>query len=119
MSLQEYLNEIKSINTELLLIRKTKSNLIAKYKDLQKKVVKILEEEKQPGVKYKDNVILLKEKKTYKHKSKIEKQNDAMSVLSKYGIREPQKLLSELDNAKHGQEIVQNSLKIIKKKQSN
>jgi hypothetical protein len=113
--LQEYINEMNSINKELSILTKTRSVLNKKYKELQKKVVSILQAEKQQGVKYNDNVILIKEKKKFKHKSKNEKEKDGINLLSKYGIRDPRRVLTELDSIKHGHETIENSLQIINK----
>jgi hypothetical protein len=74
MSLSDYLNEMKTIQQELDVMRNRSKNLKTRFVYLEKQVINILNEEKQLGVKYNDQAITInnKERKLFIPKKKQE-----------------------------------------------
>lgn len=101
--LGSYIHELNSIHSELQLLSSKKKELGDRSKLLKKQIIEILKKENQPGVKYNGGAIILKTKDKYQRKTKKEYTHDSINILSNCGVQNPQQVLEELKNVKHGQ----------------
>lgn len=111
-------NELKSIQNELLSLRAKSTSLRQKAKEIETEIDNYLESKDQPGLKYKDTAIIREVKTTHRKKKKTEQESDVFDVLEKYNIHNPSQFLKDLSESKKGSPVETKKLKIkkIKKK---
>lgn len=119
MSIKSDVLELEAIKAEIKNLNERKKKLKEKEKLVESKIRDFLKAKEQPGVKHQGTAIILEEKERPGPKKPKERDNDAMTVLQKYGIKDTQKVLKELMEARKGETILQQSLKIKKYKGSN
>ena len=115
MSIQGKINELQSINKELLTLRNRVRNLNTHKKKVEEYINNYLESKKQPGLKYKDLVVVKENTIKRKNKKKSERQNDAVKVLEKYGIQNPTNVLNEVLEARRGEKFETSKIIMTKK----
>jgi len=116
MSIQGSVNELKQLNAEIKLRSNELKKLREQVKRVEDTIIKFLKEKEHLGVKYQDIAIMLDNKTKRAHKKKTDKESDAIRVLEDHGIRSPKRVLTEINNAQKGQEIVQEKIKLTKLK---
>ena len=99
--------EIKRLSKELKLLRK-------KAKDAEVRIVDYLKEKDTPGVKFQGHAIILESKEKFIKKKKMEQELDAIQVLENYNISNPEEALKEIIQARRGESMQINKLKIKK-----
>jgi indole-3-glycerol phosphate synthase len=114
MSIQACVIEIKAIQLELKSLNEQRKKLKNREKQLENEIKNFLKQKEQHGIKHQDTVIILEEKECKSSKGAKERENDSIRVLEKYGIRDPNGLLKELNEARHGPKVVKEKLKISK-----
>lgn len=117
-AIQNYINELKSLNIELKRLNKAAYLIRQRIKEVEKNVMEYLKEKEQPGVKYQDMAIVIENKTKRVNKSKKDIEEDSLRVLEEYGISNPKEVLNDILNARKGEEIENSKIKIknIKKK---
>ena len=105
MSIQHNVNELQEINKEIKRLNEKKRTLNKRAKLLEENIIKFLESKEQHGVKYKNKAVLLESKKKTRTKKTKERATDSISVLQKYGISNPEKVLKELLDARKGEKV--------------
>ena len=119
MSIQGQVNEFRSIQNELAIMRKRGTVLRKRAKQLENEISDYLESKDQPGLKYKGMAIIRESKTKRLPKKKADKNTDSIYILEKCGIKNPEKILEEIIEARKGIPTEQTKLtfKKYKKKQ--
>lgn len=97
--------EIKRLSRELKLLRK-------KSKEAESRIVEYLKVKETPGVKFQGKALILQSKESHTKKKKVEQEMDALQVLSKYNIDNPQEALKEILQARKGNATEVHKIKI-------
>lgn len=111
MSIQGDVIELQSINHEIKVLLARLRNLRKKAKDAEQRINSFLEQKGQPGVKFKGTAIIRETKPKRKPKKKADREADALYVLRKHGIDNPQNVLEELLEARRGSPEMHTRLK--------
>jgi hypothetical protein len=119
MSIKSDVLELESIKAEIKSLNEKRKKLKEKEKIVEKRISEFLKAKEQPGVKHQGTAIILEEKELPAPKKAKERDNDAMSVLQKYGIKDTQKVLKEVMEARKGEIVTKETLRIKKYKGSN
>tara|TARA_B110000211_G_C13998919_1_gene517517 strand:+ start:396 stop:752 length:357 start_codon:yes stop_codon:yes gene_type:complete len=112
MSIKGDVTELKEINKEIKRLNDRKRILNKRVKVVEQKIIKFLESKEQPGVKYQGTAVLLESKNSTKTKKTKDRENDSISVLQKYGISNPEKVLKELLSVRKGEIIEKKKIRI-------
>lgn len=112
MSLQSYLSEIDSIQTELNRLNKILAPLRKRKKELEECIQEQLIKKKMTEIKYKKKTYKITEGTTRQRKNESQKSQDTSIVLMKYGIRNNQEMVNEIMGAQKGDISDCNKLKI-------
>jgi hypothetical protein len=112
MSIQTDVNELNKLNYEIKRMSKELKILRRQAKECEARIVDFLKVKETPGVKFQGKAILLESKEKHSKKKKIEQQLDALEVLSKYGVDNPEEVLKEVLNARKGDATEIHKLKI-------
>jgi len=119
MSITGNINELASLTQEIQRLSRQLKDLRQKKHQLESSISKFIEDQKEPGIKYKGNQFVpqTKHKVDRKRSTKI-KESDASKVLQKYGISEQnsQTLVKEMVEAMRGPRTEETSLLIKKVK---
>lgn len=116
MSIKADVTELEAIRGEIKILNERKKKLKEKEKAVEARIAEYLRAKDQPGVKHHGTAIILEEKERPGPKKPKERDADAMTVLEKYGIQDTQKVLKEIMEARKGDSVVKESLKIKKYK---
>jgi len=116
MSIQHYINEIKNLNIELKRLNKSAAIIRKNIKEAEKNIIEFLREKEQPGVKYQDFAVILENKPKRASKKKKDIEEDSIRILEDYGIPNPKSVLFEILEARKGEEIDSQKIKIKKLK---
>ena len=118
MSIQGQVNELKSIQNELAALRKKGSALRKRVKEIEAEIDTYLDAKDQPGLKYKGMAIIRETKTKRNPKKKADQKADAIYVLEKHGVDDPEKVLEEVIEARRGTQTEQRKLKFKKYKKN-
>ncbi len=110
-----YMSELSSISEELKRLNAHRRKLLARKKDLEAKVLKVLDKEKQSGVKYKGQQWQTTERNVRGRKKLSDQKQDGLAVLQKYGVRNGELILEEVMKALKNEATTQKRLKAPKK----
>lgn len=116
MSIKADVLELQSIRAEIKRLGAERKLLVAKEKKVVERIQEYLRVKEQPGLKHQGTAILLEEKEARERKKPKESERDSLQVLEQYGIREPEKVLKELAEARKGNPYLKSKLKIKKYK---
>jgi len=103
MSIQRSVIELQRINARLKVLNKERTQLMKQKKVHEEFVQSYLEETGQPGVKYQGIAVVAKPKEGRIRKKASEKHQDMRNVLEDYGVRDIDRALRELENARLGE----------------
>ena len=112
MSVQNDVNELNKLNQEIKRLSKEIKLLRKQAKEAEARIVEFLRVKETPGVKFQGKAIILESKEKHNKKKKIEQEIDAIEVLSKYGVNNPDEVLKEVLNARKGSATEIHKLKI-------
>jgi hypothetical protein len=111
-AIQNYINELKSLNVELKRLNKGAHLIRQRIKEIEKNILEYLKEKEQPGVKYQDMAIIIENKTKRINKSKKDIEEDSIKILEEYGLSNPKEVLEEILRARKGEEIENEKIKI-------
>ena len=114
MSIQGELNEIYQINQEMKRLNVELKELRKRKKELEKAVSTYIKANELPGIKHNGTAILIDEKVTRAPRSIKDRDMDTLRVLKDSGISNPEEVWSKIQEARKGQEIIVDKLKIKK-----
>jgi hypothetical protein len=105
-------NELKEIDIEIKKKRELLTKLNKRKKELEKNIIKYLEQKDQSGLKYKDIAIIAEEKDKHIKLSKKDKTQKMKSILEKYGVKNTEMALKEITDNVKGEVLSKKILKI-------
>ena len=114
MSIQADLSELKGLEKEIKILSKRLKGLRKRKKELDARVTAYIRAKELPGVKHRGTAVLIEEKTKRAPKSNKDRDRDAIRVLEERGIRDADLLFRELMEARKGEEIVTDKLKMKK-----
>ena len=96
MSIQNYVNELKDINTEIKRLKGVTSDLKKRSMQIEKNIISYLNEKNIPGVKDKDTAIIIENKKKRISVSKKSAEQESIKILESHGIMNAKNVLNEI-----------------------
>jgi len=106
------MSELKNINVELKRLGQQMKILKTKKKEIEENIADYLKEMESEAARYKNMIVISKEKKHRIKKNKVEREHELSSILQKAGIHNTDKVLHEIKEALKGKETMINCLKI-------
>jgi len=116
MSIKADVKELESIRFEIKSLNARRKMLGDKAKIVEARITDYLKSKNTPGVKNNGLAVVLHEKPTSAPKKTKDRDMDAQLVLERYGIKDSQRVLEEIMNARKGEEIIKEKLQIHKYK---
>lgn len=116
MSVSGDVNELNQLDNEIKRVQSHLKELRIRKQTVESRIIDYLQQKNQPGVKYKGKALVLENKTKRINKSKVNKETDAISILSQYDIPEPEKVLEKILESRRGQaqEVTAIKIKTIK-----
>lgn len=114
MSLKSSIQELDRVDKEITRLSGILKKLRSQKKNVEQNIIKFLQEKNQPGVKYKNNAIMVEQKEKRTRKKKTQKNQDIVNVLVSYGIHNPEEALKKILEANSGNIEMTDKLKIKK-----
>lgn len=114
MSIKADVQELKNIKEEIKSLNIRKKKLREREKMIESKISEYLKIKETPGVKFQGTAIMLEEKEARSTKKPKERDAEALVILEKNGIRNAEKVLSEILEARKGEKIVSQKIKMKK-----
>ena len=114
MSIKSYVNELKTLNVEIKRVSTHLRNLRKKSKEMEEHIELYLIEKDQPGLQHNGTAIIVESKPKRISKKKLEAEEDAIRILEYHGIDNPKSVLEEVLEARKGEQILCNKIKIKK-----
>tara|TARA_Y100000590_G_C15263962_1_gene842362 strand:- start:113 stop:472 length:360 start_codon:yes stop_codon:yes gene_type:complete len=115
MSISNTIAELKNLNAEIKHRAKALRELRKKKRDLEATILKFLNNNNQTGVKYRNELAIMKEVKkkcNRKYQKPSNRHAAATELLKKYGIQNSSELATEIINAMRGPKEESEVLKI-------
>jgi hypothetical protein len=112
MSIQNYVNELKDINTEIKRLKGVTSDLKKRSIQIEKNIISYLNEKNIPGVKDKDTAIIIENKKKRISVSKKNAEQESIKILESHGIMNAKNVLNEILEARKGNNIEMQKVKV-------
>lgn len=113
MSIQTDVQELQAIRHELKTLTDRRTKLKAKETQVMTRIATFLEAKGQHGVKYQGTAVILESKKVFSRKSKKEREADSISLLQQqYNVKEPAKLLQDLQYTQRGGQTTVQKIKM-------
>lgn len=119
MSIKNDVAELQAIKAEIQSLNTRRTKLREQLLAVETRIAQYLKSKEQPGLKNNGLAIILEEKETLGHKRPKDRDTDSIAVLERYGIKDSQKVLSELMQARKGEKILKEKLKLQKYKTNN
>lgn len=116
MEIREDISELQSLTMELKRVKERAKELRQLKMDVEKRILDYLEENDQPGVNYKDVVLLAQNKEGFKRGKAKEKILRGAEYLEQRGIQNGKQIVSELLDAIKGSPVSKSQLKMMKRK---
>lgn len=118
MSIRADVNTLTALRAEMKNLRERMKGLRVKEAEVTARIAEYLKVKDTPGLKDNGVAIILEQKETTGRKKAKEGDNDVMSILERYGIRDTEKVLKEITEARKGEKVLKEKLKIQKYKKS-
>jgi hypothetical protein len=112
MSVANDVNELNNLTQEIKRMSRELKVLRRKAKEAEARIVEYLKVKETPGVKFQGKALILQSKERHIKKKKVEQEIDALEVLAKYNIDNPQEALKEILNARKGNATEVHKIKI-------
>jgi len=110
------LKELKNISSEIKRLNAEKKILTIKKKDIEESIMGYLHEADQPGVKYGDLIVMVKESTKRKKLKKKEQEANAINIISELGVENSKEVLQRILDSMKGEEVISDSLLIKEEK---
>jgi hypothetical protein len=111
-TIKEYVQEFELIDKELKRLNGEIRKLRNRRKECQTHILKYIEDNNHPGIKFNQTVIIPKSRKTRKRGTKTECQERVHSVLNKYNIRGNETMIKDILEAYKGEEQTSQNIQI-------
>lgn len=110
MSLKGFINELESIDKELKRLTERRKYMTNRKRHVKKKISEMMKRNDEKAVKYNGRMYEVTSKESRDSKKKSERDDDALKVFHKYGVRDPVSLLKEVLEARRGTKVNKNDL---------
>jgi hypothetical protein len=115
MSIRESVITLVNIQQEIQRLNKELGNLRKAAKKEESSILKYMQETGKTGLKFNGSLITLKQKQRRERKKKVDKEEDLLKVLQKYGLSggtntSQKTMISELTSAMRGNAVKENSI---------
>jgi hypothetical protein len=114
MSIKGDVNELNLINAEIKQLGTRSRTLRKKAKEVEARIITYLNEKEQPGLKYNGTAIVIENKNKRASKKSKDREFDALQILKNNGIQNARDILDEIMEARKGQSIPNQKIKIKK-----
>jgi hypothetical protein len=114
MSIKNDVKELNLLNTEIKRLSVNTKNLKNQAKEVEKRIISYLNSKEQHGVKYSGTAVIVENKLRRQGKKKTERENDAIRILTNNGVHNANSVLEELLEARRGDNVEHQRLKIKK-----
>jgi len=116
MSIKASIQEYESIKSELKTLMTRSRLLRKKLKNIEGEIANYLESKNQIGVKdeFSKKAIILISKETHSHKKVKEREEDSIRILRDNGIEDAEEVLKKILEARKGEKVVKQTLKVQK-----
>jgi hypothetical protein len=111
MSIRGDVEQLETIRREMKILADKRKVLKQREAQIIERISSYLKSKNQPGVKYQGKAVIMEEKETFKRRKPKESDADAVTVLERYGVKSPQKVLNELLSTRKGEKVVKTKLK--------
>jgi hypothetical protein len=112
---RSYLRELEGLNIEIDRVKSDLKRLTQREAVLKENLKNYCREAKKPGVKYNNTVVMLETKPGRSRKKKAEQRASQAEVLRSRGINVDDSLLTALEEARRGEAIEVQRLKVQRK----
>jgi len=119
MSIQADLTELNGIERELKSLRMKTKSLNLRKKEVTARITAYIRSKDLPGVKHQGTAVLLEEKTKRMRKPVKQQDQDVIMILKNYGVNNPEMAFQEIMDARKGEEIPVDKLKVKKYKNPN
>jgi regulator of sigma D len=116
-SIKGFVTELKSLRNEIKIQSVSLKDLRKKARGVEENIQKYLEAKDQKGLRYQGIAIILDNKESRRRKKKDEQLEDSISVLKRYEVEDPKKIIEELIEARKGSPQPKSRLKLTKYKE--
>lgn len=116
MEILSEVNELQSLTQEIKRLREQSKALRQRKTDIERKILEYLETSEQPGLKYKDIILLAENKETFKRGKTKDRLLRGAEYLDNIGIQNSKQVITRLLEAIKGSPIPKSQLKMMKKK---
>ena len=113
MSILSEIRELESLDHEIKSLSQQLRKLRQRKTEVESLITEYLDNNKQPGVKYKGKAFIADTKSKIKRKTKSERENDVLSALSRY-VDNPKEVYKDVVESMKGHETEQKTLKVKK-----
>lgn len=117
MSIRSDVQELENIKLEIKNLNCKKKKLREREKALEISISEYLKSKETPGVKFQGTAVILEQKEIRNSKKPKQRDSEAINILEKYGIKSPEKVLTELLEARKGEKIISSKIKMKKYQQ--
>ena len=111
-AIQNYVQELKEINTEIKRLKSITSELKKKSAQIEKNIIAYLNEKDIPGVKDLEVAIIIENKKKRINVSKKNAEQESIKILEAHGISNAKNVLNEILEARRGNNIELQKVKV-------
>ena len=112
MSIQNYVSELKEINTEIKRLKGVMSELKKRSTLLEKNIISYLNEKNIPVVKDKNTAIIIENKKKRINVSKKNAEQKSIEILESHGITNAKNVLNQILDVRKGDNIEMQKVKL-------
>lgn len=109
-------NELQGLTQEIKRLREQSKTLRQRKTEVEKKILDYLESSDQPGLKYKDIILLAENKETFKRGKAKDRIIRGAEFLEQLGVQNSKQVVSNLLDVIKGSPIPKSQLKLMKKK---
>lgn len=114
MSIREHVSELYRIETEIRRLNKKRTELNKRKRFLEEKITGYLEEKKQPGIRYNDNVaVAMENKPKTERKKEADKRAECVAILQEYGVQKADEVIDKMKTAMKGRKIDRQTIRLI------
>jgi hypothetical protein len=111
-TLKNSVDELKNINLEIKRLKTLLSQLKNRSGVLEKNIIAYLNEKDIPGVKDKDTAVIIENKKKRVNVSRKNAESECLKILQSHGIDNAETILKEISEARKGQSIPLQKVKL-------
>lgn len=114
MSIKSDVQELEGIKKELRKLGARMKQLRDRAKQIEASISDFLKSKDQPGLKHNGIAFIVEEKEIQSYKKQKDKDASAIEVLKELGVESPEKALTKILEARKGDIVVKEKLKIKK-----